>query len=383
MTAHPTSGGRPLDPDRPTPDDARPAPEPGAAPGPADADVPRAEEPSGSATPGGSGTPPPPPGLRRQLGATRDAVIALVRAHIDLARAEASEIGGEVQSVAVAAGIAIGALILVAFLVPIGTTLFLGEWLFGSMGWGVLLGTEALVLLGTAAVLGSVGAGRVGRAIALAFLAGLLVAILLGTNAPNRLYVAIAEQFGPGIDPGWAALVAGLVSGVVIGGLLGLLAGARRGTRGDAGAGLVGGAILGGVFGALIGGGVRLAENEGSRPMIVGVLIVGGVCALAGLVVGARGGGGLGGAIAGFLTGFVLGGAVGAFSAITFSWHVAIAIGIALFLGLAIALMLADVASRGIDTEALKRRFYPQASIDMGKETVEWAKARMPRGPRS
>ena len=69
-----------------------------------------------------------------------------------------------------------------------------------------------------------------------------------------------------------------------------------------------------------------------------------------------------GGAVAGFLGGFVLGGAVGAFSAITFAWHVAIAIGLALFLGLAIALMLADVASRGIDTEALKRRFYPQAT---------------------
>jgi hypothetical protein len=386
MTAHPPSGGRPLDPDRPTPDDARPTPEPGPAGGPleADADAPSADQPAGPApSDAAGGPPPPPPGLRRQLGATRDAVIALVRAHIDLAKAEASEIGGEVQSVAVAVGIAIGALILIAFLVPIGTTLFLGEWLFGSMGWGVLLGTEALVLLGSAAVLGSLGAGRVARAIALAFLAGLLVAILFGTNAPNRLYLAIAEQFGPGIDPGWAALVAGLVSGLVIGGLLGLLAGARRGTRGDAGAGLVGGAIIGVIFGALIGGGVRLAENEGSRPMIVGVLIVGGVCALAGLVMGARGGGGLGGAIAGFLAGFVLGGAVGAFSAITFSWHVAIAVGIALFLGLAIALMLADVASRGIDTEALKRRFYPQASIEMGKETVEWAKARMPRGPRS
>jgi hypothetical protein len=342
------------------------------------------DEPAGAAPSDAAGSPPPPPpGLRRQLGATRDAIIALVRAHIDLARAEASEIGGEIQSVAIGAGIAIGALILAAFLVPIGTALFLGEWLFGSLGWGVLLGTEALVLLGSAAVLGSLGAGRVARAIALAFGAGVLVAILFGTNAPNLLYVAIAEQFGPGIDPGWAALVAGLVSGLVIGGLLGLLAGARRGTRGDAGAGLVGGAILGGIFGALIGGGVRLAQDEGSRPMIVGVLIVGGVCALAGLVVGARGGGGAGGAIAGFLTGFVLGGAVGAFSAITFTWHVAIAIGIALFLGLAIALMLADVASRGIDTEALKRRFYPQASIDMGKETVEWAKARMPRGPRS
>src|SRR5829696_397750 len=167
MTAHPTSGGRPLDPDRPTPDDARPTPEPGPAPGPlaVNGDAPRADEPSGSAASGGPGTPPPPPGLRRQLGATRDAIIALVRAHIDLARAEASEIGGEIQSVAIAVGIAIGALILVAFLVPIGTTLFLGEWLFGSMGWGVLLGTEALVLLGTAAVLGSVGAGHVGRAI--------------------------------------------------------------------------------------------------------------------------------------------------------------------------------------------------------------------------
>jgi len=229
----------------------------------------------------------------------------------------------------------------------------------------------------------SLGAGRVGRAIALAFLAGVLVAILFGTNAPNRLYVAIAEQFGPGIDPGVIALVAGTGIGLVVGGLLGLLAGARRGTGGDAVSGLIGGAVLGGIFGALIGGVVRLAENEGSRPMVVGLLVIGGVAALVGLVLGARGGGGASGAVAGFLGGFVLGGAVGAFSAITFAWHVAIAIGLALFLGLAIALMLADVASRGIDTEALKQRFYPQASIDMGKETVEWAKARMPRGPRS
>ena len=385
-TAHPTSGGRPLDPDRPAPDDARPTPEPGPAPGPLepDTDAPRADQPADPASSGGDGAPPPPPpGLRRQLGATRDALIGLVRAHIDLAKAEASEIGGEIGAVAIAVGIAIAALILVAFLVPIGTTLFLGEWLFGSMGWGVLLGTEALVLLGTAAVLGSLGAGRVARAIALAFIAGLVVAILFGTNAPNRLYVAIAEQFGPGIDPGVIALVAGTGIGLVVGGLLGLLAGARRGTGGDAVSGLIGGAVLGGIFGALIGGVVRLAENEGSRPMVVGLLVIGGVAALVGLVLGARGGGGASGAVTGFLGGFVLGGAVGAFSAITFAWHVAIAIGLALFLGLAIALMLADVASRGIDTEALKQRFYPQASIDMGKETVEWAKARMPRGPRS
>jgi hypothetical protein len=285
--------------------------------------------------------------------------------------------------VAGAVGIAIAALILVAFLVPIGTTLFLGEWLFGSMGWGVLLGTEALVLVGTAAVLGSLGSGRLARSLVLGFLAGTLVAILFGTNAPNQLYVAIAEQFGAGVDPGVIALVAGTGIGLVLGGLLGLLAGARRGTGGDAMAGLIGGAVLGAIFGALIGGGVRLAENEGSRPMIVGLLIVGAVSALIGLVLGARGGGGASGAVAGLLAGFVVGGAIGAFSAITFSWHVAIAFGIALFLGLAIALMASDVATRGIDTEALKARFYPQASIDMAKETIEWAKARIPRGPRS
>ena len=247
----------------------------------------------------------------------------------------------------------------------------------------MLHGAELLLLVATTGVLAVLGAGRVARSIALAFLAGTLVAILLGTNAPNQLYTLISQQFGAGVDPGVIALVAGTGIGLVLGGLLGLLAGARRGTRGDAGAGLIGGAVLGAIFGAFIGGGVRLAQNEGSRPMIVGLLLVGGVCGLAGLVVGARGGGGAGGAVAGFFTGFVLGGALGAFSAITFSWHVAIAIGIALFLLLAIALMVADVASRGIDTEALKKRFYPQASIDMTKETVEWAKARIPRGPRS
>ena len=148
--------------------------------------------------------------------------------------------------------------------------------------------------------------------------------------------------------------------------------------------GLIGGAVLGGIFGALIGGVVRLAENEGSRPMVVGLLVIGGVAARssgsswAPVAAGGPAAPSRGSSPASCSA------ARSARSARSPSrWHVAIAIGIALFLGLAIALMLADVASRGIDTEALKQRFYPQASIDMGKETVEWAKARMPRGPRS
>lgn len=290
---------------------------------------------------------------------------------------------GEISVVAAAVGVAIGALILVAFLIPIGLFLFFGEWLFGSLGWGVLLGTELLLLVAAAGVLAVLRAGRVVRSIVVAFLLGTIVAILFGTNAPNLLYSAIADQLGTTNDPGEFAFLVGGAIGAVVFGLLGLIAGARNGTVGDAVRGLVGGAILGGVAGALVGGIARLGVNEGSRPMVVGLVLIGAIVGLVGLVLGARNGGGIGGAATGLVVGFVVGGAIGAFSAITFAWHVAIAIGIALWLGLALGLMLADVASRGIDTDALKERFVPTTTIDTAKETLEWAKARIPRGPTS
>jgi hypothetical protein len=62
---------------------------------------------------------------------------------------------------------------------------------------------------------------------------------------------------------------------------------------------------------------------------------------------------------------------------------VAVAIGIAAWFAIALALMAAEVASNGIDVEALKKRFIPQSTIDTTKETIEWAKARIPRGPAS
>ena len=303
---------------------------------------------------------------------------------MDLAKAEAAEISGQVQLVAAGVGIGIAALVIVAFLVPIGMALFLGEWVFGSIGWGVLLGTELLLLVALTGVLGVLGAGwRVARAIGIGLLVGVLVAILLGTNAPNRLYTLISDQLGTVNDPGDLALLGGAAIGAVIVGVLGLLAGARNRTAGDALKGLIGGAVIGAIVGAIVAGITRLGIAESSRPMVVGLVIVGVIVAVIGLVVGARNGGGLSGAVAGFVAGFVGGGALGAFTAITFTWRVGIAIGIALWLGLAMGLIIADVASRGIDTEALKRRFTPQASIDMGKETIEWAKARIPRGPRS
>jgi hypothetical protein len=165
----------------------------------------------------------------------------------------------------------------------------------------------------------------------------------------------------------------------VVVGIVGLVLGARQGTASGAIGGLVGGAAAGALLGLLGAGLVRLTLNPLSRPMMIGAIIWGLASMLVAGIAGARTAGwraGLGAAAAGL----VLGGLFGAFTAITFSWQVAIAIGIALFLGLAPAIAGAYAANGGIDPEALKARYIPQATIDTTKETIEWAKARMPGG---
>ena len=90
----------------------------------------------------------PAPELREQFGATRAAAIGLVKAHLELARAEFADILDEIKLVAILVGLAFVALFAVSLLLPIGLSLFIGETLFGSLGWGVLHGT--LLLLGVA-----------------------------------------------------------------------------------------------------------------------------------------------------------------------------------------------------------------------------------------
>ena len=133
---------------------------------------------TGAAQPGPE---PEPRGIRQQLGAVRDAIRRLLGAHLDLARAEASEIGAEIGRVALLAGVAIGALFVLAFLLPIGGLLFLSDWLLGSIGWGVLLGSAALLDVAMVAVLRAVGVSRerIGRAFLVAFLTAAVVTILL------------------------------------------------------------------------------------------------------------------------------------------------------------------------------------------------------------
>ncbi|MEX2183976.1 MAG: hypothetical protein WEC14_05975 [Chloroflexota bacterium] len=264
--------------------------------------------------------PPPPPGLRAQLGATRDAAKSLLMAHVDLARAEASAIGGKVARTAGLIGCAVAVVVLALLLVFIGMALFLAEWLLGSMGWGVLHGLLFAIAAAVTMVLAAVGvsAARIGRAFIGAVVIGVVVAVVLGLDAPNRLYAAIGSEVLPGVESGVRPLVVGTFAG----------------------------ALTGLVIGALLA--LRLTSGSARFAGLIGLAI--------------------------------LGAAVGAFTAITFGPQVGIGIGIAVGYVAWAALLAADVARSGVDLEALKARFMPTQTIDTSKETLEWLRQRMPPG---
>ena len=294
---------------------------------------------------GGDETPPPPkggpaappprdPGPRRgfraQFGATRTAGYRLATAHVALARAELEEILAEVKKVAALIGVAIALVVFAAILLSVGTSLFLGEWLFGSMGWGILQDTELLIALALVCVLAAldVPVQHLVRGLAVASLLGLVVAVVGGLLLANRLWEGIGVAVAPALDPATRPLVVGTAAGAALGAIVGLLGGTETG----------GGRSIGGMIGSAIGW------------TILGALV---------------------------------GAALGAFSAITFSWQVAVALGIAVALGVWVALCVLEVVRGGVDFEAWGRKFYPSQSIDSAKETIEWVRERTPLGPKS
>ena len=207
---------------------------------------------SGAAgTSGATASEGPAPGLGEQFGRTRAALVGLVRSHINLARTEFSEIADEIKRAAALGGIALLLLFMAGVLVVVGLLLFLGETIFGSIGWGVLDGSElllcAVVLLILAiidlsparAVMAFVVALGVGLVVAGLLLvdwsyishhnAGLpdaiVLAVLAGALVIGVLGAILASPFGRG------PVLAALVVGVVIGVLLGWLASAGPGPR--------------------------------------------------------------------------------------------------------------------------------------------------------
>jgi hypothetical protein len=267
-----------------------------------------------------------PPGLRAQLGATIGAGRRLFQAHVDLAKTEMSEIAGSVGRMV---GLFAGAFALALFaglLIAIGGILFLGEWLFGSIGWGVLLGTMLLIDLAVMAVLVAldVSSRRIGMAFTIGALVGIVVGLVLGLDLTHRGWQALGDAVASQFDPAQRTTNLALGSLAVIGALVGLVVTARGG--------------LGGRIGTIIGG------------------------AVAGAIVGA---------IVGWLTSVTIpaqvGAAIGVFVALV-TWPVMAAL---------------DLMRTGIDGEEIAKKFKPEATIELTKETIEWVRARTPLVPKS
>ena len=262
-----------------------------------------------------------PPGIREQLAAVIAAARRLVIAHVELARAEAGAIMSEVGRVAMLGGIAFALLFLVGLLIPIGVLLFLGDWLFGSMGWGILLGSLLLLDVAVAAGLLAVGiAGRrLGRWFIVALVLGVAAGIVLGLDLTNRAWTLAGDAVLTGTESGVRPLAMAVLTLGILGGIVGLVVGLQR--RSSPGGGLTSGAVAGTLLGALTA--VAMGAQVGAA---FGVLVT------------------------------------------LIAWP---------------ALAGYGASRTGIDAEALKARFYPSQTIETTKETIEWVRQRTPLGRKS
>ena len=186
--------------------------------------------------------------LMGQFQQTRASIMALLHAHIELFKAELDDILGEVKILAALAGFAIAIAILTGILVYVGGFLFLGEWLFGSIGWGFAHGLLTGIALIVVAVLAFVGA-RARYTVAsfvIAVLIVILVAALCGSNVAYDQASDLAPDLASPLGvPGVVALLGGIVLGAVLFGfLLAFAAGVR---------GLFAGIFLGIILGAMVG----------------------------------------------------------------------------------------------------------------------------------
>jgi MFS family permease len=202
------------------------------------------QTPDPRAQPAGEG----PSSLLEQFGRTKSSFSRLISAHVGLLKAEIGEILALVKVMGTLAGIAFGVMLMLANMLYVGGFLFLGEWLFGSIGWGFAHGVLFAIAVIVALMLGILGA-PMGRAIAsfvLAIVVAIVIAVLLGLNIPYNAASSVAASLASPFDsPGLIAALAGAVIGAV---LFALLLGRMAG-RG----GFIGGLVMGLFLGALIG----------------------------------------------------------------------------------------------------------------------------------
>ena len=192
-------------------------------------------------------------GFGEQFGRTRQAFSGLFSAHMGLLRAELGEIFAQLKIMATLAGIALGFALLMIIMLYVGGFLFLGEWLFGSIGWGLAHGV--LFPLAVIVVLGFGILGAPARTAIVSFLLAAVLAVglalLLGSNVVYETADYFAQQLAPPFN---SAATVSLIFGALVVGLLLAIVAWRAGGAGAAVAGLIAGAILGLLLGWLLGG---------------------------------------------------------------------------------------------------------------------------------
>jgi hypothetical protein len=260
-----------------------------------------------------------PAGVFESIRRVRGAAGRLAQAHIDLLKAELAVTAQELGLILGLALVALLLAFLLLCLLYVGTFLFLGEWLFGSIAWGIVHGSLLTVLFVVPIAL-NLGGGWMG-AYPRGFLAGLGVTVLLslvfGSNLLRNAAVAAGEWAAPSLalDPASLPTLIGLLAGAVVGGVILWLIGLR------------------------VGGAIRLA--------------------LVGLAVGA-----------------VLGAILGS---VTFDWKgaIAVALTIGLVTWLAVTALLA--VRRGFDPERRYARLVPRESIAAFEESRSFVQQQMRR----
>jgi hypothetical protein len=239
----------------------------------------------------------PEPGVREAVGGVRASFMRMIDAHVQLLRAEFGVIGREIGIIAGLVVAAIAVAILTGILLYVGGALFLGDWLFGSMGWGIIHGTLLAV-----AIIGFVGvdlAGgdvrRYGWGFVIGIVTTVLVALFLLSNVGNEGGEATrrwlvdsfqTEQLPFGDE--WLVFLSGIVIGAVVGAIIGLIVVWRGRLGGSARTGAVVGLAL---VGAIVAG-IWLPTRYEAADGVLGLAIALGFVAwiVAGLMLAARAG---------------------------------------------------------------------------------------------
>ncbi len=262
-------------------------------------------------SPGSAARRPKRPGLREQTKRTFQAGRALFDAHLELARTEFQPILANVKIALAEFGIAIAMVLFIAVLAPVGIVLFLGEWWFGSMGWGILHGvlTSAAIAATAIVLFLDPDPSPVVRALVLGVLVGIVAGVLAVVNITDAFWVAVTDAMNLDLADDWRLPVTAAAVSAIAGAILGALVGAWRGGAGSVVGGLVAGTLV---------------------LVVVGVLT----------------------------------------ALVTFSFGPGVGFGIAVGLAAWIGFMLYDLGRRGVDEDSFRARFYPEQTIETAKETM-------------